>query len=426
MPGQYLLKAAESLDYLTPSLENKSETQRMHRVANKMFTDITHRCASRPAAEEWNLATFAHEQDVMNAEYMRTYMSVTFPGGQLVQRLDDEMQRQEQRVMLKMLPSQKMQEKMSDDDVMLKHYPDLYGFRGKLPENKDVYYLNPWEFLMLWDVQRLPPPNKKPWMISAEEHQAVPLSVWLEEGKYQLNPAAVQYYRSKDMLFYPTVRGNAFLRDTWFMVRRRRPMVPAPSNTPMPDKYRSPEQRARLYSVYLRAWTLEATWATTGKVPHICDLNLLPMQRDVAASRRRLRSKQSRPGPVRSYAQAWQWYMEGHVVSRHAVRIIVQFMSACCGKSRREDENEEERARQPREMRSNDLALTRLHAILDEIGSKSQKVSNSVQSDASDSDGLEDDESKGKKKQKGRRSEQMENALCTTAQLWKRVPALVS
>ena len=44
---KYLLKASQSLDYLTPALENKTSAQRMHRTTNRMFADIMHRAAKR-------------------------------------------------------------------------------------------------------------------------------------------------------------------------------------------------------------------------------------------------------------------------------------------------------------------------------------------------------------------------------------------
>ena len=37
--------------------------------------------------------------------------------------------------------------------LRLRNFEDFYGFRGTHPE---VYYLSPWEFLMLWEVRRLP------------------------------------------------------------------------------------------------------------------------------------------------------------------------------------------------------------------------------------------------------------------------------
>ena len=87
---KYLLKAARSLDYLTDKLESKTPQQRMHHITNKTFSDMFHRCCSRPTAEEWNLATFWHPQDVTNAEFQRTFRSVAFPGAQLLGKLEHE------------------------------------------------------------------------------------------------------------------------------------------------------------------------------------------------------------------------------------------------------------------------------------------------------------------------------------------------
>ena len=41
---KYLLKAAQSLDYLTDTLERKTPAQRMHHITNKCFSDMFHRC----------------------------------------------------------------------------------------------------------------------------------------------------------------------------------------------------------------------------------------------------------------------------------------------------------------------------------------------------------------------------------------------
>ena len=79
---KYLLQASRAYDYMEPELADKTEGQRMHRMTNKLFVDMQHRCVARPAAEEWTLAAYQHQQDVTNAEFIRTFMSVQFPGGQ--------------------------------------------------------------------------------------------------------------------------------------------------------------------------------------------------------------------------------------------------------------------------------------------------------------------------------------------------------
>ena len=78
----------------------------------------------------------------------------------------------------------------------------------------------------------------------------------------------------------------------------------------------------------------------TEEVPHLSQLDVVP--------RRRLTGKQTvladEAGSERSFANAWKWYIRGNVVSRHAQRLIVQFMSVNCGKSTRDREQMEETA----------------------------------------------------------------------------------
>jgi hypothetical protein len=99
-------------------------------------------------------------------------------------------------------------------------------------------------------------------------------------------------------------------------------MVPAPSNTPMPDQSGQAEGKARLFSLYMRPWVLERVWATA-LVPHIADLDLLALPSSESAS----------AAASRSYTGAWRHYVRGRVVTHHAKRLVVQFMAACCGKS---------------------------------------------------------------------------------------------
>ena len=134
---KYLLKAAQSLDYLTDTLEGKSQSQRMHHITNKCFSDMFHRCCSRPTAEEWNLATFWDPQDVTNAEFQRTFMSVAFPGAQLLARLEHEMGKSESASVTKMLPRPSGRD-AATDEVIIRHFPDLYGYRGSRASHQEL------------------------------------------------------------------------------------------------------------------------------------------------------------------------------------------------------------------------------------------------------------------------------------------------
>ena len=117
----------------------------------------------------------------------------------------------------------------------------------------------------------------------------------------------------------------------------------------MPDKQKDLEAASRLYSLYMRPWTLDHEQANS-EVPHVTNLNQIPNKPCVAGSggstllsdgheggateaspskRRRITSKQcddTVPPQVRSYAAAWSWYVRGNIVSEHAARLIKQIM----------------------------------------------------------------------------------------------------
>ena len=248
-------------------------------------------------------------------------------------------------------------------------FEDAYGYRPNRP--LDVYYLNPWEFHMLWEVCELPQPR------AAQGHSLTQsLSVWTTAGKnadgdteltpgihYECNPRCTL----EGVLFYPDLFVLRNFRHRWYLQRRRKPMIPCPTNMPMPDRAGSREAASKLFNVYMRPWVLYQEGATTA-VPHIRDLDRrFATVAAVQPPRKRLRGKQLNPDDdERSHACAWSQYVRGHIVSRHAHRLIVQFMAACCKATRgREDiindpEKEQKRREAPAAAK---LPLVRLHAI---------------------------------------------------------------
>ncbi len=83
-----------------------------------------------------------------------------------------------------------------------------------------------------------------------------------------------------------------------------------------------------------------------------------------------LRGKSPGTAPTvqRSFAEAWRRYIRGQVVSRHAQRLIVQFLAACCGKSRRTEAEDEDKALHSRKCPANEVQLSKLHALMDDLG----------------------------------------------------------
>ncbi len=206
--AKYLQVASDTLNYVNDSMETKSENQKWHYITHRILQDLNHRCMARPATEETNLVVHWHPHDVTNAEFIRTYMCETFAGGILVQRLEAEKSQREDRVLTKVLPS--MQGDVPTEDIYLKCFDDMYGFRGKNEGyGKHVFYLNPWEFIMLWEIKPLPRPRKKKQdetMDSDDDntnekcHKPIPLSIPIgDDDDYGPNLAA----ESADILFFP-------------------------------------------------------------------------------------------------------------------------------------------------------------------------------------------------------------------------------
>ena len=348
---KHLRAVGETLNYVTAGMEDKTSGQRWHRMTHRVLVDFQHRCMTRTAPEEWNLAANWQSHDVKAAEFLRTYRSDDFPGGQLVRRLEAETRGATEREVSKVIPARKVTKAAVPGPLLLKDFTDLYGYRG---QDQRVFLLNPWEFLMLWEVVPLPKPSGKPGSLTVWTTRA---SANTGEREYDVNPAAEK--ADEDSVFYPILPGDVQLRKKWYMRRRRRPMVPAPANTPMPDKAGHAEGKARLLSLYMRPWVLERVWATA-VVPHIADLDLqtLPSSEPASAS------------ASRNYTGAWRHYVRGRVVTHHAKRLVVQFMAACCGKSsagRDLDPAEEAAGRQLKEMPANELPLQRVHGILDRM-----------------------------------------------------------
>ena len=73
---------------------------------------------------------------------------------------------------------------------------------------------------------------------------------------------------------------------------------------------------------------------------------------------------------LRSWSKSWTSYIRGNVVSQHAVRLIVQFMAANCGRSTTMDDeivDSTEKESVPKFSASNSVSVSRLHTILKDM-----------------------------------------------------------
>ena len=185
----------------------------------------------------------------------------------------------------------------------------------------------------------------------------------------------------------------------------------------MPDRAGSREAASKLFNVYMRPWVLYQDGATTA-VPHIRDLDRrCATVAAVQPPRKRLRGKQLNPDDdERSHACAWSQYVRGHIVSRHAHRLIVQFMAACCKATRgREDiiddpEKEQKRREAPAAAK---LPLVRLHAILDNMSKETKQKGKGK-------DGPKDTNDDDTGLPEPGHGDSVRSAVQLTAQLWDR------
>ena len=150
----------------------------------------------------------------------------------------------------------------------------LYGLR---PPDSRLDFLCPWVFCQLWYPHRLRSPSPE-----------YALTVWSEDWdpKSEKRPVAGRDFFLNDKYMRgqphwisfperPCFKSNLeyqALRHSWILVERSYPVVPCAENTPLPNRKQSKQQRAKLFNIYLRSWTLIATEANDSK-PYIADLD---------------------------------------------------------------------------------------------------------------------------------------------------------
>ena len=149
-------------------------------------------------------------------------------------------------------------------------------------------------------------------------------------------------------MLLPELKQLGKLRHRWVWQRRPRPCVPVWNSSKLPRSSYSPEENARLMSVYMRPWTLDPQMITPF-VPLLANLGDYiadhPSSKvSVAKSEglvakpspsKRLRSKTSDPSipdvtrlRMKSYARAWSFYVNGNIVTEASHRYITNLISA--------------------------------------------------------------------------------------------------
>lgn len=328
--GAKELRAMEqSISRKNTTLNNLAQAKAFHEYSRRLVRDLEGKGIIRTSVETFNLAFSAEHLDVLDAECIRTFPTAHFPALQVLKREEFET--------LKIAGVSVIACMHRAGSVSKRLYIDapfdlVYGFRG-LDHNVDV--LSPYEMLLHWTFTEAKPPTIRNLMSTWTDAGIA----YREECKLAQHRAtyiagahyvAIQTPNRILLLDCPTL---GTLRHRWVWEKRDRLHLPVWSDARIPKSNLSPEENARLLSVYMRPWTLHPDDANPSN-PLLSELGFqnCVSEKECLSPSKRMRGKQSVPPPPsqprRSYAAAWREYIDGHIVSESGRKYIMNMLSA--------------------------------------------------------------------------------------------------
>ena len=241
--------------------------------ARRLVKDLELKGTIRTAVEGVNLSLHWNEPDILAAECIRTFPTVTFPATLLLKREEAETKKQGgvQKKELGITDETRvsviaaLHHGRGDLNRIYKEPPFdlLYGYRGN---EQSVDVLSPYEMLLHYAMERILPPTNPLRRCHAE---------WTEEGKEYYKECSAtkmkghykpgEHYTAlpdEDRILMPNLQHLNGLRHCWCWQKRPRPHLPTWSFAKIPRSQFSPEENARLLSVYMRPWTLRESEST--------------------------------------------------------------------------------------------------------------------------------------------------------------------
>ncbi len=201
------------------------------------------------ATEEFVLSAKYKQHDSLAAETVRSCRYEIFLGRLYLKRVESIAEGSDTVSIKTLLPKEKSATPALD-------VVSMYGFRPKVP---CLWYLSPWEFTQWFFLHKLKAPTYE-----------YKLTLLTEEGrnkKVMAKNCSDQAKISSSCLFMLPPSSQIFdgaprvsyeaLRCSWIFVKREKPVVPAPVDTPLPTSYMYKHHRSKLYT---------ACWAPTLKV----------------------------------------------------------------------------------------------------------------------------------------------------------------
>ena len=251
---------------LRESTERKVEGERsrgaaadFQTYARRLVKDLELKGTIRTAVEGMKLSLHGiEESDLGAAECIRTFPTVTFPATLLLKREETEtnklsgVQKKETSVIAALYHGR------GDKHRMYKEAPFdlLYGFRG---HQDAVDLLSPYEMLLHYSWVRIMPPtnleamSRAEWTSAGEQYREE-----CREARMRGDYKPGEHYiaiEGEGRILMPDLPELHGLRNCWCWEARPRPHLPTWSFAKVPRLQFSPEENARLLSVYTVSYT---------------------------------------------------------------------------------------------------------------------------------------------------------------------------
>ena len=147
----------EALSRKVENTTKESQAKEFQRYSRRLVRDLEAKGIVRTAVECTNLSIHANNSDVLMAECIRTFPTVTFPASMLLKREEIECGRTPGVSVITPLHHGSGQRRPAYQEAP---FDLLYGFRG-CTHNVDL--LSPYEMLLHWSLERIEIPTKKKW-----------------------------------------------------------------------------------------------------------------------------------------------------------------------------------------------------------------------------------------------------------------------
>lgn len=336
-------KCVNKLFTLRAKIAAKSKAAQLRAASGRLVTDLEMNSTFRGAVEVFNLCRNLREGDVLFAECIRTFSSMTLDGRAWMQRLE-----------VYHMPS-KYNASSLQEFVPPTRKPNVKSAHAR-PSEIDVYgyrpLQHPWLYLSVYEFHRswLAEPLLVPSYYENKGMQA--RTEWTEEGLQLIKSKA---YRNNEIVakpglhyevlppsddsyvLFPESPANIYknFRHAWVLVRKTRPNVVMIEGLKLPSARQTTSYNAKYCSLFFKPWTLLHGFAD---VPHLSLLGFTTHALSIVYKSTDASRDVQKAGPAKSIAgsaaitdnirwhEAWNAYVRGNVISKSAAKLIQSFL----------------------------------------------------------------------------------------------------